>query len=155
MTQPQFSFRKAEQTDLPAIIAMLADDDLGTTREDPRMPPAQAYVDAFREVVRQDSQLLAVAIDSKGKVAGCMQITFIPGIARMGAWRGQIEGVRVHRDHRGAGLGHAMMEWAIAQCRNRGCSLVQLTSDRTRPDAHRFYETLGFEASHVGYKLKL
>ncbi len=83
---------------------------------------------------------------------GTLQLTFIPGLARGGALRGQIEAVRVARSHRGAGLGRAMMNWAITECRARGCGLVQLTTDRSRTDAHRFYDGLGFVPSHVGYK---
>ena len=84
-----------------------------------------------------------------------MQLTFIPGIARMGAWRGQIEGVRVASDRRGEGAGEQMMAWAVKRCIAKGCSLVQLTSDRTRPDAHRFYDRFGFRPSHIGYKFSL
>ena len=86
---------------------------------------------------------------------GTLQLTFIPGISRMGAWRGLIEGVRVARDHQNAGLGGRMFSWAIEECRRRGCGLVQLTSDTSRDGAHRFYDRLGFTASHEGYKLFL
>ena len=88
-------------------------------------------------------------------VIGTMQISFIPGIARLGAWRGQIEAVRIAKEDRSSGVGQRMFEWAISQCRSRGCKLVQLTTDKTRPAAHRFYEQLGFVPSHVGYKLSL
>ena len=86
---------------------------------------------------------------------GCLQLTFIPGLSRLGMWRGQIESVRVAADQRGSGLGRRLFEWAIAECRARGCGLVQLTTDKSRPDAKRFYESLGFEASHEGMKLSL
>jgi GNAT superfamily N-acetyltransferase len=88
-------------------------------------------------------------------VVGTLQLSFIPGIAHTGTWRGQIEAVRIAADRRSSGLGQEMFEWAIAQCRGRGCRLVQLTTDKSRPDAHRFYERLGFVASHLGYKLTL
>lgn len=94
-----------------------------------------------------------VELDSS--IAGCLQLSFIPGLSRLGLWRGQIESVRIAAGLRGAGLGRAMFEWAIAQCRERGCGLVQLTTDRARPDARRFYESLGFAASHDGMKLNL
>jgi GNAT superfamily N-acetyltransferase len=90
-----------------------------------------------------------------GEVVGTLQLSFLPGIARKGAWRGQIEAVRIAASRRGGGLGQHMFEWAIGECRARGCRLVQLATDRNRPDAHRFYERLGFVASHVGYKLAL
>jgi GNAT superfamily N-acetyltransferase len=96
-----------------------------------------------------------VAVDGAGAVVGTLQLSFIPGIARTGAWRGQIEAVRIAQALRGSGVGQQMFEWAIAQCRARGCTLVQLTTDKGRPDAHRFYEKLGFVASHEGYKLGL
>ena len=89
------------------------------------------------------------------EVIGTLQLTFIPGLARTGAWRGQIEAVRIAETHRGSGVGQQMFEWAIEQCRARGCKLVQLTTDKARPDAHRFYERLGFVGSHIGYKLTL
>jgi GNAT superfamily N-acetyltransferase len=98
--------------------------------------------------------VLAVA-EQDGRVVGCLQISFIPGLSRLGMWRGQIEAVRVASGQRGSGLGKAMLAWAIEQCRARGCGLVQLTTDKRRPQAHRFYESLGFEASHEGMKLTL
>lgn len=118
------------------------------------MPLAQAYLDAFVAIEADPNQLLSVA-DDKGDVVGTLMLTFIPGISRLGAWRGQIEAVRIAATHRGEGLGRTYFEWAIAQCQARGCSLVQLTSDKTRHDAQRFYKSLGFVASHEGYKLIL
>lgn len=147
-------FRPATRADLSAIVALIAADQLGATREVVSEPLASCYVDAFEALSGDPNQILAVA-DAAGVVVGTLQLTFIPGLSRKGSWRGQIEAVRVATCHRGTGLGGRFFEWAIAQCRERGCSLVQLTTDRSRPDAHRFYERLGFEASHVGYKLKL
>jgi GNAT superfamily N-acetyltransferase len=98
---------------------------------------------------------MLVAVEQDGALIGCMQLTFIPGVSRRGAWRGHIESVRVARAKRGSGIGTAMFEWVIAECRRRGCSLVQLYTDKSRKDAHRFYERLGFKASHEGMKLSL
>ena len=154
--EPQHvTFRAAVEADLPATVSLLADDELGRVREDPRLPLAAGYVQAFRAIATDANQLLAVAVDGAGNVIGTLHLTFIPGIARLGAWRGQIEAVRVARQHRGSGLGRRMLEWAISRCRSRGCGLVQLTTDKSRPDAHRVYEKLGFVASHQGYKLPL
>jgi ribosomal protein S18 acetylase RimI-like enzyme len=147
-------FRAATRDDLPAMIALIVDDQLGRSRDDASLPLDQRYVDAFAAIERDANQML-VAVEQAGALIGCFQITFIPGISRRGAWRGQIESVRVAREKRGAGLGTAMFEWAIAECRRRGCDLVQLYTDKSRKDAHRFYERLGFTASHEGMKLAL
>ncbi|UGY15362.1 GNAT family N-acetyltransferase [Bradyrhizobium septentrionale] len=147
-------FRQAQAADLPAIIALLANDVLGQQREDKSSPPNPKYVDAFDAIVADPNQLLVVAT-ADDEVIGTLQLTFIPGMARLGAWRGQIEAVRIAETHRNSGVGQQMFEWAIAQCRARGCNLVQLTTDKARPDAHRFYERLGFTGSHIGYKLML
>ena len=148
------TFREAARDDLAAIIALLADDALGRTRERVETPPADCYVRAFEAIAADPNQQVIVAIDD-GAVVGTMQLTFLPGLSRQGQWRGQIEAVRIAASQRGAGLGRQMMQWAIAQCRARGCGLVQLTSDKSRRDAHRFYDNLGFVASHEGYKLTL
>lgn len=154
MSAEKISFRKAVKADLPAIIALLADDELGSRRENPGLPPAPEYTAAFAAIDREANQLLAVAV-LEDTIIGTLHLTFIPGIARMGAWRGQIEAVRIARGHRKSGLGRTMFEWAIDQCKSRNCKLVQLTTDLTRPDAHRFYEGLGFKGTHKGYKLSL
>lgn len=146
--------RKATAADLPAIIALLADDELGKTREDASVPPNPSYVAAFAAINADPNQFMAVA-EANGKVVGCLQLTFIPGLSRKGMWRGQIESVRVARSQRGSGLGHKLFQWAIEQCRGRGCGLVQLTTDKARKDAKRFYEDLGFVAQHEGMKLSL
>ena len=147
------TFRAAGEGDLSAIIALLADDPLGRGREDASDPPNTAYISAFQAIADDANQLLAVADD--GGVVGCMQISFIPGLSRLGMWRGQIESVRIAASHRGAGLGRQFFEWAIERCRDRGCGLVQLTTDKTRSDALRFYQSLGFADSHTGMKLSL
>ena len=147
-------FRAATRDDLPHLIALIADDQLGKVRDDASLPLDQRYLDAFAAIERDANQML-VAVEQADTVIGCFQVTFIPGISRRGAWRGQIESVRVAREKRGAGLGTAMFEWAIAECRRRGCDLVQLYTDKSRKDAHRFYERLGFKASHEWMKLAL
>ncbi len=148
------TIRRARADDLPAIVAMLADDALGATREDASIPLDPRYLQAFDAIDNDPNQLLAV-VDRGGQVTGCMQLTFLPGLSRKGAWRGQIEGVRVAAPERGAGTGKVMMEWAIERCRQRGCDILQLTTDKSRTDAHRFYERLGFRATHEGMKLTL
>ena len=147
-------FRRATEADVAAIVALLADDDLGRAREDLGPPLPEAYARAFVAIDRDPNQLLVVA-ERAGAVVGCLQLTFVPGLSRRGAWRGLVEGVRIAASQRGEGLGRALMAWAIAACRERGCSLVQLTTDKRRLDAHRFYGRLGFVASHEGMKLDL
>ena len=144
-------FRRATPADLPAIVTLLADDVLGAARENPGDP---AYDAAVAAIAADANQLLAVA-DLGGRIVGCLQVSFIPGISHRGAWRGQIESVRIGADQRGSGLGRRMMDWAIEQCRARGCRMVQLTTDKSRTDARRFYESLGFVASHEGMKRAL
>jgi GNAT superfamily N-acetyltransferase len=144
-------FRAAAVADLAAIVALLADDVLGAAREAPGDP---AYPAAFAAIAADPNQMLAVA-EQDGRVIGCLQLTFIPGLSHRGAWRGQIESVRIAADQRGSGLGRRFFEWAIAQCRARGCRIVQLTTDKSRGDARRFYESLGFAASHDGMKITL
>ncbi|MBM7167245.1 GNAT family N-acetyltransferase [Streptomyces sp. G44] len=144
--------RPAVVDDLPAIVALLADDPLGATRESPN--DLTPYVKAFRRLADDPNQRPVVAV-REGRVVGTLQLTIVPGLSRKGASRSIIEGVRVHADERGTGLGTRFIEWAIEESRREGCQLVQLTSDATRTDAHRFYERLGFTASHVGFKLQL
>jgi ribosomal protein S18 acetylase RimI-like enzyme len=147
-------FRRATRADLDAIVAMLVDDPIGATREDASRPLNARYIAGFEAVDRDPNQFMAVLEDG-GEVIGSLQITFIPSIARLGMWRGQIEGVRILKSRRGEGLGRRMFDWAIAECRQRGCQLVQLTMDKTRTDSFKFYEALGFKASHEGFKLDL
>ncbi|WP_319460995.1 GNAT family N-acetyltransferase [Micromonospora sp. RTP1Z1] len=145
-------FRDAVRADLPAIIALLADDVLGKARDFTEVD--EAYEKAFADIDADPRNHLVVA-DAGGELVGCMQITYIPGLGRHGAERSLIESVRVRSDRRGRGLGREMMAWAVDQARQRGCALVQLTTDKTRADAHRFYRDLGFVASHEGMKLAL
>ena len=147
-------FRSALLTDVPAIVALLADDELGSQRENIGTPLDPRYVDAFQAMEADANQRLVVVADGD-EIIGTLQLSFIPRIARLGSWRGQIEAVRIAAQRRDSGLGQKMFEWAISECRSRGCNLVQLTTDKSRTDAHRFYEKLGFKASHEGYKLSL
>jgi GNAT superfamily N-acetyltransferase len=147
------AFRTAVLSDLPAIVALLADDELGSQREATGLTLDERYVAAFRAIEADANQRLVVAVDVASEaIVGTLQLSFIPGIARNGAWRGQIEAVRIAAPLRSAGVGRQMFEWALSECRARGCSIAQLTTDKGRPDAHRFYESLGFVASHEGFK---
>ncbi len=150
----EISFRPAINSDLPGIVAMLADDELGLEREDTSIPLNSIYVGAFEAIEKDPNQVL-VAVEENGALVGCLQLTFVPGLSRLGIWRGQIESVRIDSGSRGKGLGRKMIEWAIAECRKRGCGLVQLTSDKSRKEALQFYESLGFSATHEGLKLNL
>ncbi|MGY1805380.1 GNAT family N-acetyltransferase [Blastococcus sp. SYSU D00922] len=147
------ALRRATAEDLPALVAMLADDPLGAGREDVDGDLAP-YRRAFELVDADPAHVLLVAVDGD-EVVGTLQLTVLPGLARRGALRGQIEAVRVAAGARGRGIGAAMVGWAVDESRRRGCSLVQLTTDKSRTDARRFYERLGFEASHEGMKLAL
>ncbi len=148
------TFRRARVGDLAAIVELLADDPIGRTRESNAAELDERYSEAFAASEQDPNQLLAVA-ERHGRIIGILQLSFIPGLTRRGMWRGQIEGVRVAAAERGGGIGRAMIAWAIAEARKRGCGLVQLTSDKRRPEAHAFYEALGFQATHEGYKLPL
>ena len=151
---PDLTFRRATAADLEDIVALLADDELGRKREDPDPPLNPRYIDTFAAIDADRNQFLAV-VEEGGEIVGCLQLSFIPGLSRLGLWRGQIESVRIASSRRGGGLGKAMFEWAIAECRRRRCEIVQLTTDKSRADARRFYEGLGFVASHEGMKLAL
>ncbi|MEV7732015.1 GNAT family N-acetyltransferase [Streptomyces sp. NPDC088921] len=144
--------RPAALDDLSAIVDMLADDPLGAQRESP--DDLAPYVSALERLSSDPNQHLVVAT-RQGRVVGTLQLTVVPGLSRRGATRSIIEGVRIHADERGSGLGTRLIEWAVEESRLQNCQLVQLTSDSTRTDAHRFYERLGFTASHVGFKLAL
>jgi GNAT superfamily N-acetyltransferase len=145
--------RRATAADLPALVALLADDPLGAAREVAGGDLAP-YRRAFDLVDGDPAHLLLAAVDGDA-VVGTLQLTFLPGLARRGALRAQIEAVRVSSGQRSLGLGAAMLGWAADEARRRGCGLVQLTTDKSRPDAHRFYERLGFTATHEGMKLQL
>jgi GNAT superfamily N-acetyltransferase len=145
--------REATRDDVPALVALIAEDELGTGGDDAAagMDP---YLRAF-EAIAADPAHLLVAVESAGEVVGTLQLSVLPGLARRGAPRGQLEAVHVRADHQGSGIGSAMVRWAVEEARRRGCALVQLTSQQRRTDAHRFYLRLGFTASHTGFKLLL
>ncbi len=143
--------RRAERGDLPAVLGLMADDAISRNRETSDLGPYEA---AFASIDADPAQLLVVGLDGE-EVVCTLQLTVIPGLARRGAFRAQLEAVRVRSDHRGRGLGGELMRWALAEARERGCSLVQLTTDKRRTDAHRFYERWGFAATHEGFKLQL
>ncbi|HET7661585.1 MAG TPA: GNAT family N-acetyltransferase [Oryzihumus sp.] len=145
------AIRRATAADVPAIVGLLADDVLGAQRERPGDP---AYAKAFEAIAADPHQWLMVA-DADGEVVGTLQLTLIPGLSHRGTTRAQVEAVRVSASRRGSGLGTRMLEWAVGTARDLGCGVVQLTSNASRADAHRFYERLGFEASHTGFKLAL
>ena len=148
---PTVSARLALIDDLPTIIGLLADDVLGQGRENMGPPLHSDYLDAF-EAINDDPNQVFVVFEVEDVIIGCLQLSFIPGLSRQGAWRGQIESVRVSSETRGVGLGQEMIKWAIDSCRERGCRIIQLTSDKTRQDAAEFYRALGFVASHEGFK---
>lgn len=146
--------RRANAADVAGIVGLLADDDLGRGREDASAHALPRYIAAF-ELLAQDPNQVPIVLEHDGKIAGYLQLTLIPGLSRQGMWRGLIESVRIDKRLRGQRFGEALMLWAIDECRNRGCGLVQLTTDKTRADAHRFYARLGFKATHEGMKLAL
>jgi GNAT superfamily N-acetyltransferase len=153
MTAPAV-VRDATRDDLEHIIAMLADDPLGLHRETVTSPPAPAYIAAF-DAIEADPRTRLLVLEWEGRVAGTLQLTFLPGLNRRGMERAQIEGVRVDSTIRGHGLGHQLVSAAVELARERGCGLVQLTTDLQRHDAFRFYESLGFQHTHAGMKLSL
>lgn len=151
MSEP-VRMRRAQAEDVAEIVGMLADDAIGQGRES--AGDLTPYLKAFQVIDADPHQLLAVA-EVDGRIVGTLQITFIPYLSRRGATRALVEAVRVRTEERGRGIGARMMEWAESQARERGCALVQLTSDRTRDDAHRFYERLAYKPTHVGFKKSL
>lgn len=144
--------RPVAEADLDAVVGMLADDPLGAQRETP--DDLTPYRAALRRLADDPNQHVVVAV-REGRVVGTLQLSVIPGLSRRGTIRSIIEAVRVHADERGSGLGTQLIQWAVDESRRQNCQLVQLTSDATRQDAHRFYKRLGFTASHVGFKLAL
>ena len=150
----EISFRDATAGDLPEIVRLLADDALGAQRERHTDPLPQAYYDAFAALQAQAGNRILLAM-MDGRIAGCAQLTLIPGLSHIGTLRAQIEAVRIDSSMRGHGIGETLIRRCIELAREAGCGLVQLTTDKSRADAHRFYERLGFVGSHLGMKLKL
>jgi GNAT superfamily N-acetyltransferase len=151
---PDLIFRRATEADVPDIVRMLADDMLGSSREALGAESLPRYLSAFRAIDADTNQFLLVVDDGTG-IVGTLQLTFIAGLSRGGLKRGLVEAVRVAGDRRGEKIGEAMLAWAVEKCRQERCGVVQLTTDKSRTDAHRFYDRLGFEPSHIGYKMKL
>ncbi len=150
----QLDFREAHLEDIPSLVKMLSDDDLGELREDPSTPTNQRYLKAFFSIEKDPNNELTV-VESSGEIIGMMQLTYIPYLTYIGSWRCLVEGVRINSKFRGRGLGTRLLRWAIARAKDKHCTIVQLTSDKQRPDALRFYEDLGFNATHEGFKLKI
>lgn len=147
------TYRPATKADVPIIVQLLANDPLGKLREDFRDPLPESYYRAFERIVADPNQELVVAEDATGEIIGTLQLTFIPYLTYQGGIRAQIEAVRIREDQRGKGLGEQLFRWAIERAKTRGAHVLQLTTDKQRPAAKRFYEKLGFVASHEGMKL--
>jgi GNAT superfamily N-acetyltransferase len=151
------TFRDAIAEDLPRIVAMYADDDLGSGRESATDPLPDSYARAFQVIDADPRHRLIVAedADAGGELVATLQLSYLPQLSHRGSERAQIESVRVTSTRRGSGIGRALMQWAIDAAEERGCPIIQLTTNAQRHDAHRFYESLGFNASHVGMKRAL
>ena len=148
------TIRRARRGDVGVIVAMLADDPLGSARERLEDPLPPSYFRAFEALERDPNIQLVVAEDGDGTVVGCLQVCILPGLSSQGASRGLIEDVRVAAQCRSRGIGEQMLQWAIAEARAKGCKLVELFTHHTRVDAQRFYARLGFQPSHVGMTLR-
>jgi len=152
--KPSITLRRARRDDVAAIVAMLADDPLGSGRErlDDPLPPS--YYSAFERLDRDPNIQLVVAEEEGGAVIGCLQLCILPGLSSQGASRALIEDVRVASQRRSRGIGEQLVQWAVAEARAKGCKLVELLTHSTRVDAQRFYARLGFKASHVGMTVR-
>ncbi|CCN45874.1 putative Acyl-CoA N-acyltransferase [Vibrio nigripulchritudo MADA3029] len=150
----ELNYRSAKSEDLESLVALLSNDPLGSQREDASIPLNSAYLEAFEAIMRDPNNELLV-VEFEHALVGMLQVTFIPYLTHIGSWRCLIEGVRIHSDYRRQGLGEQMFAHAIELAKSKGCTIVQLTSDKQRPDAIRFYEKLGFKATHEGFKLVL
>lgn len=150
----ELTFRHATEADLPFLDQLADEDDIGATRDTLRPDHAEQALEGLRAIAADHNHALYI-VERGGEPVGSFQMSFLPGVSRRGAWRGQIESVRVLAAYRGQGIGEAMMRRAIEHCKERGCGIVQLTSDRQRESAHRFYERLGFVASHSGFKMRI
>ena len=150
----EIEIRDANLEDLPFIVGLIDSDTISTSR-DPARASNLADQRAGFDAINADRNHRLLVVELGGQRIGSFQLSFIPGVSRQGVWRGQIEAVRIAPEHQGRGYGSEMMNWAVEQCREHGCGLVQLTSDTARADAHRFYLSLGFKPSHTGFKLKL
>ena len=147
-------FRRATKTDLPSIVRLLADDDLGSQRERDEEPLPESYYSAYEEIHEDPNHELIVA-ELNGEVIGTLHLMLLPSISFQGGLRAQIESVRIDNQHQNQGIGSQMMKWAIERAKARGAHIVQLTTHNSREDAHRFYKRLGFKGTHLGMKLSL
>jgi len=154
MTEWGTIFRLATRADLPSIVRMLADDDLGSQRERFEDPLPESYYFAFEQIHNDPNHELIVA-ERNGEVIGTLHLMYLPSISYQGGLRAQVESVRVDKRFQSRGIGTEMMKWAMDRARQRGAHVVQLTTHKTREDAHRFYERLGFKGTHLGMKLSL
>jgi GNAT superfamily N-acetyltransferase len=153
-TADRLTYRNAMEADLPFLVGTIVEDSVIETGDSVADAQSSAYRDALAAITADPRhEMLVVELD--GSAVGCFQLSYIPGLMRRGMWRGLIEGVHVLAIHQNGGIGTAMMRWAIERCREKGCGMVQLTSNKKRTDAHRFYERLGFQRSHEGFKLYL
>lgn len=148
-------FRKATKEDIPQIVKMIADDELGKLREDYKNPLPSTYYKAFDNIDNDHNQELIVIQDIDSSIIGTLQLSFIQYLTYKGGIRAQIEAVRIRKDKRGKGLGETLFKWAIQRAKDRDAHLIQLTTDKKRPEALKFYEKLGFKTSHEGMKLNL
>jgi ribosomal protein S18 acetylase RimI-like enzyme len=155
MNSPSLLFRPATLSDLPEIVRMLSDDPLGAKREHYSSPLLPAYTHAFQSIESDPNNEIVLAVNQNDDLLGFLQLTYIPNLTYQGRWRAMIEGVRVHAEQRSRGIGQALVKYAIKCAQKRGCLMVQLTSDKSRADALRFYTSLGFKATHEGFKLML
>jgi GNAT superfamily N-acetyltransferase len=147
-------FRSATRADLSSIVRLLADDEMGSMRERYEDPLPEAYVSAFEQIDKDSNHELIVA-ELNGEIIGTLQLMFLPSISFQGGLRAQVESVRVDKKYRGRGIGSELMKWTIERVKEHGAHVVQLTTHRSRDDAHRFYERLGFSGSLLGMKLSL
>ncbi|HET6596507.1 MAG TPA: GNAT family N-acetyltransferase [Anaerolineales bacterium] len=154
MTPLEIRFRLAQRVDLPSIVRMLADDALGSQRERYEDPLPESYYSAFEQIHSDPNHELIVA-ERNGEVIGTLHLMYLPSISYQGGLRAQIESVRVDKRFQGQGIGSVMMNWTVERAGQRGAHIVQLTTHKTRGDAHRFYERLGFKGTHLGMKLSL
>jgi len=145
-------FRQAQIKDLRDIVRLLGDDELGSQREKITSELDPAYLHAFEAICADPNNCIYV-VELEGKVKGCLQLTLIPNLSFTGAWRGQIEGVRIDKSLRGTGIGTDFFRWVLENARKSNCKIVQLTMNAARTKTHAFYEKIGFEATHTGFKL--
>jgi len=148
-------FKTAKKNDIPSIVRMLSDDELGSKREDYKNPLPKKYYEAFQNIMQDKNQELVILENDNNDIIGTLQLTFIPYLTYQGGLRAQIEAVRIHKNYRGQGFGKKIFQWAINRSRDKGAHMVQLTTDKQRPEAIKFYKTLGFNDSHIGMKLHL